>query len=98
MHSFEHPRTDVRGYIAPAVRPGIALTLIAIVVGAVALRAQTADMILTNGKIVTVDERFAIVQAVAMRGDRILATGTNQEMAQLAPAIDEQAACPPPLE
>jgi predicted amidohydrolase YtcJ len=43
-----------------------------------------ADLILTNGKIITVDERFSIAQAVAIRGDRIAATGTNQEIAQLA--------------
>src|ERR1700730_3919105 len=50
------------------------------------LRAQppAADLILSNGKIVTVDERFTIAQAVAIRGNRIVATGTNQEMARLA--------------
>ena len=49
------------------------------------LRAQsTADLVLMNGKIVTVDERFAIAQAVAVRGDRIIAVGTNAEIARLA--------------
>jgi predicted amidohydrolase YtcJ len=43
-----------------------------------------SDLVLTNGKIITVDERFSIAQAVAIRGDRIVATGTNQEMARLA--------------
>ena len=43
-----------------------------------------ADVILTNGKIITVDERFTIAQAVAVRGERILAVGTNQEIARLA--------------
>jgi predicted amidohydrolase YtcJ len=42
------------------------------------------DLILSNGKIVTVDERFTIVQAVAVRGDRILAVGSNQEISRLA--------------
>ena len=42
------------------------------------------DLILSNGKIITVDERFTIAQAVAIRGDRIVAVGTNQEIAQLA--------------
>jgi predicted amidohydrolase YtcJ len=52
------------------------------------LRAQqpTPDLVLGNGKIITVDERFTIAQAVAIKGDRIVATGTNQEMAQLAGA------------
>jgi predicted amidohydrolase YtcJ len=48
------------------------------------LFAQPADLILTNGKIVTVDERFTIAQAIAIRGDRIQAVGTNQEIAQMA--------------
>lgn len=50
------------------------------------LRAQQAapDLILTNGKIITADERFTIAQAVAIRGDRIIAVGTNQEIGRLA--------------
>jgi len=43
-----------------------------------------ADVIFTNGKIITVDEKFAIAQAVAVRGDRIVAVGTNQEVTRLA--------------
>jgi predicted amidohydrolase YtcJ len=42
------------------------------------------DLVLSNGKIITVDERFTIAQAVAIKGDRIVAVGTNQEMARLA--------------
>ena len=55
-----------------------------------ALRAQgsdvasPADLILSNGKIVTVDERFTIAQAVAVRGQRVVAVGTNQEIGRLA--------------
>jgi predicted amidohydrolase YtcJ len=50
------------------------------------LRAQPPepDLILSNGKIITVDERFSIAQAVAIRGDRVVAVGSNQDMAQLA--------------
>jgi predicted amidohydrolase YtcJ len=50
------------------------------------LQAQQAppDLIFSNGKIITVDERFSIAQAVAIRGGRIVATGTNQEIVQLA--------------
>ncbi len=42
------------------------------------------DLVFSNGKIVTVDERFTIAQAVAVKGDRIVAVGTNQEIARLA--------------
>jgi predicted amidohydrolase YtcJ len=42
------------------------------------------DLILSNGKIVTVDERFTIAQAVAIAGDRVVAVGSNQEIVRLA--------------
>jgi predicted amidohydrolase YtcJ len=54
-----------------------------LVLGATVVCAQS-DLILTNGKIITVDERFSIAQAVAIRGDRVVATGTDQEIARLA--------------
>jgi hypothetical protein len=62
------------------------LNMSAVVWLAFAMRAQQAapDLVLTNGKIITVDERFTVAQAVAIRGDRIVAVGTNQEIAQLA--------------
>src|SRR5579863_2149223 len=68
------------------------VTVTAVILLAVAgLRAQplqqagqTADLILSNGKIITVDERFTIAQAVAIKGDRVVAVGANQEMVQLA--------------
>ncbi len=46
-------------------------------VGASMAHAQepVADLILTNGKIVTVDDRFTIAQAVAIKGQRIVAVG-----------------------
>ena len=66
---------------AAALRVLIATTFVTTFV--TTLCAQS-DLILTNGKIITVDERFSIAQAVAIRGDRIVATGTNQEIGQLA--------------
>jgi len=50
------------------------------------LRAQAPapDVILSNGKIITVDNRFSIAQAVAVRGDRIVAVGSNQDVTRLA--------------
>jgi predicted amidohydrolase YtcJ len=43
-----------------------------------------ADLIVTNGKIVTVDQRFAIAQAVAVTGQRIVAVGRNGDIEKLA--------------
>lgn len=56
------------------------------VAAASTLHAQQAppDLILSNGKIITVDEKFSIAQAVAIRGDRIVAVGTTQDIARLA--------------
>ena len=45
--------------------------------------AQSADTILTNGKIVAVDDQFRTVQALAIKGDRIVATGGNDEVQKL---------------
>ena len=47
-------------------------------------QAAAPDIILTNGKIITVDDRFSIAQAVAVRGDRIVAVGTTQDITRLA--------------
>ena len=54
--------------------------------GAALLSAQAPapDLILSNGKIITVDDRFSIAQAIAIRGDRIVAVGTNAEINRLA--------------
>jgi hypothetical protein len=48
--------------------------------------AGPADVVLTNGKIITVDNRFTIAQAIAIRGDRFIAVGTNQDINRLAGA------------
>ena len=61
-------------------------TLIFIVaLGAFALAQQAqVDIIVSNGKIITVDERFTIAQALAVRAGRVVAVGTNQDVARLA--------------
>src|SRR4030095_9963527 len=38
------------------------------------------DVILSNGKIITVDERFTVAQAIAVRGDRIVTVGSAAEV------------------
>ena len=43
-----------------------------------------ADLILANGKIITVDPAFTIAQAIAIAGDRILAVGPDAGMAAMA--------------
>jgi predicted amidohydrolase YtcJ len=72
---------------------GVALALLLGAAGAIVRAQQTvdvardrpvADLVFTNGKIITVDEKFTIAQALAIRGNRILAVGTNQQIAQMA--------------
>ncbi|HSH44644.1 MAG TPA: amidohydrolase, partial [Longimicrobiales bacterium] len=42
--------------------------------------AEPADLVLTNGRIVTVDDAVPEAEAVAIRGDRIIAVGSAAEM------------------
>jgi predicted amidohydrolase YtcJ len=48
--------------------------------------AHAVDTIVLNGKIVTVDDRFSVVQALAIRHQRIVATGSNADIRKLADA------------
>ena len=63
-----------------------ALMMLACVAGLFATAsagAQTADVVLLNGKIVTVDDRFTIAQALAIRGQRIVAVRTSADIETL---------------
>jgi predicted amidohydrolase YtcJ len=51
---------------------------------AVATAPTAPTVVLTNGKIVTVDDRFTIAQAAAIQGNRIVAVGTTQDIARMA--------------
>ena len=46
--------------------------------------AAVADRVLVNGRIITVDARDSIAEAVAIRDGRIVAVGTNREIEALA--------------
>ncbi len=50
----------------------------------VAAAAAEPDLILHNGKIVTVDPEFSIAEAVAVSGDRIAAVGSDEVVRALA--------------
>ena len=45
---------------------------------------QTADTVLFNGKVVTVDRDFSVREAIAIASGRVLATGTSAAMKKLA--------------
>jgi len=42
--------------------------------------AEKANLILVNGKVVTVDDRFSVAQGVAIRGQRVVAVGRNGDV------------------
>jgi len=69
------------------MRYGI-LTVAAVMLGlagTASLDAQEApDMVLVNGRIVTVDDYFSIQDAIAIRGERITAVGTDEAILGLA--------------
>ncbi|MGZ5259713.1 MAG: amidohydrolase family protein, partial [Burkholderiales bacterium] len=54
-----------------------------LVSGALAASAP-ADVILHNGKVITVDSFFSIRQAVAIRGERVIGVGGNADIDKLA--------------
>jgi predicted amidohydrolase YtcJ len=47
---------------------------------ALAAYSQTADLVLRNGKIVTLEASVPVARAIAVRGDRILAAGSEEEI------------------
>ncbi len=47
------------------------------------VHAEEADLVLRNGKIVTMDQKYGTAQALAVKGDRILAVGTEDDIARL---------------
>jgi hypothetical protein len=60
---------------------------VALLVAATAVlsgQQRPADLLLLNGKIITVDERFTIARAVAISGERIVAVGTNDDVERTA--------------
>ena len=45
--------------------------------------SQTADTMLFNGKVITADANFSIVEAVAISGDKFLAVGNDEDIKKL---------------
>jgi predicted amidohydrolase YtcJ len=64
----------------------VALLALAVLVGAAPAMAQTADIVLVNGKVFTVDDRFSIQEALAVHEGKILAVGSSTDIRKLAGA------------
>ena len=71
---------------------GVIRTALVILLAAAALSAQrpilprppAPDLVLLNGKVITVDRGFSVQQAVAIIGDRIMAVGNDDQMRTVA--------------
>src|SRR5882672_4051836 len=70
-----------RGFLAGAATAAAASGSSAMAQAPAAPASVAADLILKNGKIITVDAIFTIAQAIAIAGDRILAVGPDAAMA-----------------
>ena len=54
------------------------------VAGQVLPRPPAPDLILMNGRVITVDRNFTVAEGVAIAGDRIMTTGNGDQMRALA--------------
>ncbi|MBU2491061.1 MAG: amidohydrolase [Bacteroidetes bacterium] len=60
------------------------ITVMALFTSCTEEKTETADLILINGKIITVDESLPEAEAIAVKGDTIWAIGTSHEIEKLS--------------
>jgi len=71
-------------FISPFRIVSSAILAVGILLSATHAHAQSSDLILINGKIITVDSRDSVAQALAIHNGKITAVGTNEEIRKLA--------------
>jgi predicted amidohydrolase YtcJ len=69
-------------FVSHSLRIALLATLLSLPAGVAS--AQTADTVLFNGKVLTVDKDFSTQQALAIAHGEVLATGTTAAMKKLA--------------
>lgn len=52
--------------------------------GEMSRNVERADQVMTNGRILTVDDAFSVAEAIAISGDRIVAVGSNKSVEAFA--------------
>jgi len=74
--------TRKSGSLLLQARDSLNLVLFSVLLALAACSAgkETADTVFFNGKIVTVDSAFSIARAVAVKGERFLAVGSDEEI------------------
>jgi hypothetical protein len=60
------------------------MLLLPLLAAAAFAQAEPPDLVLHHGRIATVDPQFRIAEAMAVKGDRILAVGTSDDIRRLA--------------
>ena len=68
--------------MAPPIR--IAWSLLSLAALALGAQQPRADVVFTNGRVLTVDAADRVVQAVAVAGDKIIAVGSNADVERTA--------------
>ncbi len=58
--------------------------LFVVACGAVGVAAEAPDLIVHHAQVVTVDARFSMAEAIAVKGDRLVAVGSNADVQKLA--------------
>ena len=76
------PSASVRMTRKPLTNLSLACGILAALISPAAFAQQKADTVVTNGKILTVDKDFRVVAALAINDGRIVARGTNAEVAR----------------
>ena len=82
--SDQRTRRDFMGLTAAAATSVVGSTLVGrSVLAAAAAEAGTADLVVVNAKVYTVDERLPRAEAFAVKDGRFMAVGTNAEIKAL---------------
>ncbi|HPT21628.1 MAG TPA: amidohydrolase [Bacteroidales bacterium] len=61
----------------------ITLSVIAMIITGSCSKKEKADLVIINGKVLTIDETNPSAEAVAIKGDRIIAVGTTKKISAL---------------
>ena len=66
------------------LRSVVMLFVVGLLLAAMCAAAEPPDLIVHGGKIVTIDAKFSLAEAIAVKGDRIQAVGSNDDVLRLA--------------
>jgi predicted amidohydrolase YtcJ len=58
----------------------ISLSILVMVISSSGNKKQNADLVIINGKVLTIDKDNPIAESIAVNGERIIAVGSLQEI------------------